>query len=312
MSIAFDAPEQSLFGKMGRTVVDDGIETDLYQKGSGLQRAVAYAAIRVYAEQQKAAVNTDSDSRESAGTLPGSSLFLCVDEPEIWMHPKAQQALAQALADISQNEQVIVSTHSPYILQAFNRNVSVNSESLFIFNDDKTSENRVMKSTDFGCVHPNRPSLAEITYEAFQIPTPEFHSELYGMLQRKIQNSPIFSNENESKVTLGKVDTVLRDTRIALSEQEKKSYSRFNSAGRKKGVWTQSVIAHETLPTYIRNIIDHPESINVIDEAIEYFSNHPSRDVDVETLKNLKNEYTHDQLEESIKILLRVLHRMDE
>lgn len=31
VSIAFDAPEQSLFEKMGRTVVDDGIETDLYQ-----------------------------------------------------------------------------------------------------------------------------------------------------------------------------------------------------------------------------------------------------------------------------------------
>lgn len=312
VSIAFDAPEQSLFGKMGRTVVDDGIETDLYQKGSGLQRAVAFAAIRVYAEQQKASASTDSDSQESARTLPGPSLFLCVDEPEIWMHPKAQQALAQALADISQNEQVIVSTHSPYILQAFNRNVSGNSESLFIFNDDKTSENRIMKSTDFGCVHPNRPSLAEITYEAFQIPTPEFHSELYGMLQRKIQNSHIFSNGNESKVTLKKVDNVLRDPRIALSGQEKKLYSRFNSAGRKNGEWTQCVIARETLPTYIRNIIDHPESINVKEEAIKYFTDNPSQDVDVETLKNLRNEYTYEQLQESIKILLRVLHRMDE
>lgn len=312
VSIAFDAPEQSLFGKMGRTVVDDGIETDLYQKGSGLQRAVAFAAIRVYAEQQKASANTASDSRESAGTLPGASLFLCVDEPEIWMHPKAQQALAQALTDISQNEQVIVSTHSPYILQAFNRNVSGNPESLFIFNDDKTGENRIMKSTDFGCVHPNRPSLAEITYEAFQIPTPEFHSELYGMLQRKIQNSHIFSNGNESKVTLKKVDDVLRDTRIALSGQEKKLYSRFNSAGRKNGEWTRCVIARETLPTYIRNIIDHPESINVKEEAIKYFTDNPSQDVDIEILKNLRNEYTYEQLQESIKILLRVLHRMDE
>lgn len=83
VSIAFDPPERSLLGKMGRTVVDDGIETDLYQKGSGLQRAVAFAVIRVYAEQQKASASMDSGSRESAGTPPGTSLFLCVDEPEI-------------------------------------------------------------------------------------------------------------------------------------------------------------------------------------------------------------------------------------
>lgn len=82
---------------MGKTVVDDGIETDLYQKGPGLQCAVAFAAIRVYAEQQKVSASTGSDSRESARTLPGPSLFLCVDEPEIWMHPRRSRLLCKRL-----------------------------------------------------------------------------------------------------------------------------------------------------------------------------------------------------------------------
>lgn len=317
VSITFDAPEQSLFGKMGRTVVDDGIETDLYQKGSGLQRAVAFAAIRVYAEQQKASANTDSDSQESVGTLPGPSLFLCVDEPEIWMHPKAQQALAQALADISQNEQVIVSTHSPYILQAFNRNVSGNSESLFIFNDDKTSDNRIMKSTDFGRVHPNRPSLAEITYEAFQIPTPEFHSELFGILHTNIKKLNVVHKGNDkcqvhlSNVSM--VDRVLKSELLNLDEEDTHEYCRLDSRDRKfKDVWKGNPIASETLPVHIRNLTDHPEASAFLEEAKQYYRDHPMEDGSFYDFSQIENKYTDDQLSRSIEILLRALRRCKE
>lgn len=317
VSIAFDPPERSLLGKMGRTVVDDGIETDLYQKGSGLQRTVAFAVIRVYAEQQKASASMDSGSRESAGTLPGPSLFLCVDEPEIWMHPKAQQALAQALADISQNEQVIVSAHSPYILQASNPNVSGNSESLFIFNDDKTSENRIMKSTDFGCVHPNRPSLAEITYEAFQIPTPEFHSELFGILQTNIERLDVRNDPNDNirhKLhTVGMVDKVLKSTLLGLGEKDTCEYCRLDT--RKRGsndVWGRNPIASETLPVHIRNLTDHPEASAFLEEAKQYYWDHPMEDRSFYDFTQIENEYTDGQLSQSIEILLRALRRCKE
>lgn len=319
MSIAFDAPEQSLFGKMGRTVVDDGIETDPYQKGSGLQRAVAFAAIRVYAEQQKASASTDSDSQESAGTLPGPSLFLCVDEPEIWMHPKAQQALAHALAYISQNEQVIVSTHSPYILQAFDRKVIGNSKSLFIFNDDKTSENRIMKSSDFGCVHLNKPSLAEITYEAFQIPTPEFHSELFGMLHTDIKKLNIVHKGNDKcKVKLSNVsmvDRILKSALLNLDKEDTCEYCRLDSRDCKcRDVWKGNPIASETLPVHIRNLADHPEASAFLEEAKQYYGHHPKEDGSFYDFTQVEKEstYTDDQLSQSIEILLRALRRCKE
>lgn len=271
----------------------------------------------MYAERQKASANADSDSQESARTLPGLSLFLCVDEPEISMHPKAQQALAQALADISQNEQMIVSTHSPYTLQAFNRNVSGNSESLFIFNDDKTSENPIMKSTDFGRVHPNRPSLAEITYEAFQIPTPGFHSGLFGILQTNIERLDVRNDPHDDirhKLhTVGMVDKVLKSTLLGLGEKDTCEYCRLDTRKRdSNGVWGRNPIASETLPVHIRNLTDHPEASAFLEEAKQYYRDYPMEDGSFYDFTQIENEYTDGQLSQSIEILLWTLRRCKE
>lgn len=233
------------------------------------------------------------------------------------MHPKARQALAQALADISQNEQVIVSVHSPYILQASNPNVSGNSESLFIFNDDKTSENRIMKSTDFGCVHPNRPILAEITYEAFQIPTPELHSELFRIFQTNIERLDVRNDPNDNirhKLhTVGMVDKVLKSTLLGLGEKDTCEHCRLDTRKRdSNGVWGRNPIASETLPAHIRNLTDHPEASAFLEEAKQYYRDHPMEDGSFYDFTQIENEYTDGQLSQSIEILLRALRRCKE
>lgn len=294
----FDTPDSSSFVKMGKTMVDDGIaKTDLSLKGNGMQRAVAFAVIQEYA-RMLSAHSSAAESNRSIG------LFLCVDEPEIWMHPKAQQQLAKALSSIASTEQIWIATHSPYILQYFNENINSDNK-LYIFHD-RTSDNgnfvqRVQSSDFFGHLHPGRPSLAEVTYGAFQIATPEFHNELFGLFQSKIQKQHIRGDNS--------VDEALQGEPFCLSA----TYTRYFPSASRNARQNSSVV-HETLPVHIRNLIDHPESKSRIEEDCAFFEEHndllPSG-CTIESIREQTNEYSYEELEESIRILLNALQTIE-
>ncbi|BCS80965.1 AAA family ATPase [Anaerocellum diazotrophicum] len=83
--------------------VNDGIDSPLYDKGSGIQSAIAISLFSYYCNRFHR----------------GSSL-LVVEEPEIYLHPQAKRALSQRLDDFVNNNkrdeiknQVIITTHSP-------------------------------------------------------------------------------------------------------------------------------------------------------------------------------------------------------
>lgn len=105
MGIKFKAepPKIDQYVKQIKTLVDDGDETEISEKGSGLQRAIMIALIQVYAKS----LNT------GAGEKP---FFLLIDEPELYLNPQAQKVLLNALRQISANEQVFIVTHSPYFV----------------------------------------------------------------------------------------------------------------------------------------------------------------------------------------------------
>lgn len=288
VSFEFDAPETGSFIKMGKTNVNDGIaDTEFSAKGNGLQRSVAFALIRLYSE--KIRLNDDDKS----ATRPG--LFLCVDEPEIWMHPRAQLQLAQALSTIAKNEQVWVSTHSPYMLKNFNGTKSPCR--LFIFKDVSNDEHisfiqRINDSEKLGVISPGEPSLAEITYKAFQIATPEYHSELFGIIQSK-KNMDSLSHMDEMFVKEYSLER--KYTRIDSRYLKVKSNNRHQC----------SPVATETLPVHLRNLIDHPESIQKKDECLNTFQSNPCEfpDCSTEAIKAQDNHIDAGQLEESIKCL---------
>ena len=50
---------------------------------------------------------------------PNPMPLICLDEPELGMHPDLISGLAQMLIDASAHTQIIVSTHSPLLLDAF-------------------------------------------------------------------------------------------------------------------------------------------------------------------------------------------------
>jgi AAA domain, putative AbiEii toxin, Type IV TA system len=86
-----------------RIVVDDGTATELRYKGDGVQSLAAISLIHHL-------------SQEAAGA---SELVLAVEEPEAHLHPRAIHQLRHVLQDIASRQQVVLTTHSPLLV---NRN----------------------------------------------------------------------------------------------------------------------------------------------------------------------------------------------
>ena len=86
-----------------RIFVDDGTSTELRYKGDGVQSLAAISLIHHL-------------SQEAAR---GSELVLAIEEPEAHLHPKAIHQLRAVLQDIARRQQVVVTTHSPLLVNRF-------------------------------------------------------------------------------------------------------------------------------------------------------------------------------------------------
>ena len=102
----FENPEPDiLFSNIKIFVKDGGSETELSEKGHGMQRAVILSLLQVYAKRITEIVDSDGNRKLKPH-------FLFIDEPEMGLHPQAQKKLFEALKVISQTHQVFISTHS--------------------------------------------------------------------------------------------------------------------------------------------------------------------------------------------------------
>mgnify|MGYP001260794751 CR=1 FL=1 len=82
-------------------VVNDGVQTDISQKGDGVQSLVALALMRHASE---------------GGSSPLNSI-IAIEEPESHLHPKAIRDLRDVILNLSSSSQVIVSSHSPLMVR---------------------------------------------------------------------------------------------------------------------------------------------------------------------------------------------------
>jgi predicted ATPase len=221
----FEQINPNNFFKNVRVYIDDGAETSMEEKGSGMQRAVALAMVQVYADILR-------NQSESEIKKP---LFLFIDEPEICLHPKAQEKLLNALLEISKHNQIFISTHSPYFLST----KYLKEIALFICKSDEG--NSIISNLNSDGFFPWSPTWGEINYLAYNLETVEFHNELYGRLQEVSENWQ-----------LGQIDNYL----ASIGVQKSKS-------------WTQEKngLVHNTydvtLMTFIRNKIHHPENVTM-------------------------------------------------
>ncbi|MFA5355421.1 MAG: AAA family ATPase [Candidatus Paceibacterota bacterium] len=181
-----------------------------------------------------------------AGASKGSIVYL-IDEPELHLHPKAQEKLLELLLEESKSKQIIVSTHSPYL---FKGAISQNA-TLLLFTRDTNNKIKIedARCKGWGLFPSWSPSWGEINYFAYDMPTIEFHDELYGYLHELFTSKATDQSDadNRGKQTVFEKDYL--QTKITPTKKWNPEYG-----GVPRGE------TDVTLPTFIRNKTHHPEN----------------------------------------------------
>ena len=165
--------------------------------------------------------------------------IVMIDEPELSMHPKWQKKMLDYYRGLftsddgtaTQSVQMIVATHSEYVIQSAlvdRDNVLVivlTDENGTIINRKVTAPNALPTITS-----------AETNYLAFGVPSTDYHIELYAYLQMKTNNHTIEACDAY----------IAQQSQYDRTKHEKLDRYRNHN--------------YQTLPTYIRNAIDHPDS----------------------------------------------------
>ena len=173
---------------------------------------------------------------------------ILIDEPEISMHPIWQTKIFDYYRNLFvdetgyQTSQIVMATHSQYVLKSALEN-SLNTLIVLLQN---SSSGPVSFPASRPFVLPTITS-AEINYNAFNIISNDYHIELYGYLQSKIAASTGFG------CTVKDCDEFIKQH---LDYDVNLHYKPSHYTNPKNG----HQINYETLPTYIRNAIDHPDS----------------------------------------------------
>lgn len=170
--------------------------------------------------------------------MKGGTIF--IDEPELSMHPKWERKILKYYKDLftedeELNSQLFIATHSEYVLKEALSQNKENENNLVIVLKDDVGQIKVNRIDSLSLSLPVITS-AEVNYHAFDIPSIDYHIELYGTLQNRFNLSIV-----------KKCDEFI---------EKSKFYDQ--SIHNKK--WIFNTTTYETLPSYIRNSIDHPDS----------------------------------------------------
>lgn len=117
LHITIPPPELKTVFSSARIYANDGVDGLIDSKGDGLRRAIVFSILRSYVElNTKLALTPTEDSDQVAPQqvepAPPSYLLL-FEEPELFLHPKAQHILFDALKVFAKEHHVLVTTHSP-------------------------------------------------------------------------------------------------------------------------------------------------------------------------------------------------------
>lgn len=165
--------------------------------------------------------------------------ILLLDEPETHLHPQAQEDLLKELIIITKNKNnniTFFATHSNYMIDK----------------DDLSRNYKVTKNpvTNIHKFDQKISSYASVTYEVFDIASNDYHNELYS----KLHNKYIEEDENDLNRSL-----IKNFDQIFFHNIKKLPFDK---------PWKGNPRS-STLPTHIRNCIDHPgDSMKYTEEEI--------------------------------------------
>jgi len=178
----------------------------------------------------------------------GRHVILIIDEPEMHMHPEAGRSFIDNLErslELFKNNgllktcQLIFATHSPFIIQNlsnYKHSLSLVSKEHNYININQFNDLPQLKLRPRQSLY----SFNLVMYHVFHISTVELHIELYGYLQEKT---------NKSSVTACDKYILNNPLYVRLLHEKRDTYT--NDFNKTYYYWT--------LPTYIRNAIDHPD-----------------------------------------------------
>ncbi len=166
--------------------------------------------------------------------------LILIDEPELSMHPKWQNKILKYYRDIfttngTQTNQMIFATHSDRVL----KNAIEQKDCLILALKNENGEIKSIPLQDIKIL----PTLtfAEINYLAFDVVSVDYHIALYGYLQTLTQKSKINS-----------CDRLIKSSNKYDARKYKKTTNVLIDGNRRR--------VTESLPTFVRNAIDHPDS----------------------------------------------------
>jgi len=192
-----------------------------------------------------------------------------IDEPELSLHPEWQIGYIPFLQKIFGTDiQFILATHSPYIVKSGIDNDHVSISKLYSDGVNLKGEN-LHHTSKLG-----RSTFAEVNYKAFNIPSEEFHTELYLALQRT------YSPERWDASTNRYVDGMPWKLDQVISEKvEVTKFPAWKDVNSGRS-------CTETIMTFIRNLIHHG------DDAVS---------------RGRGRKYTKAELKQSIEEMLKLL-----
>lgn len=172
-----------------------------------------------------------------------------IDEPEISMHPiwedkilKYYKLMFTDLKVNKQQTQLFFATHSEHVLK---EGLKDDDTLILKLNSDGTN---IPFYKDGPGLHLPTITIGEIKYDIFDVYTTDFHIALYGFIQSNKVLSPNGNPINDPNVK--QTDDWLYN--IGAPQKN----SRYHSTN------------YRTLPTYIRNAIDHPGQNALPDESL--------------------------------------------
>ena len=118
LDVEIDA-SQDLFSKGVNVKIDDGVLTDVLDKGHGMQRSMVYSLLQMLM----------SLTRDNADGPTEQPIILAIEEPELYIHPHCQRLIFRALKEFAGltnedqptgKDQVVYTTHSPSFVDVWN------------------------------------------------------------------------------------------------------------------------------------------------------------------------------------------------
>ena len=114
LRITIPPPELKTVFSSAQIYANDGVDGLIDTKGDGLRRAIVFSILRSYVElSTKLATTEIAEDGEQGEETACISYLLLFEEPELFLHPKGQHILFDALRVFAQNHHVLVTTHSP-------------------------------------------------------------------------------------------------------------------------------------------------------------------------------------------------------